>query len=49
VREANEAALQLINNYDGIKYTIGTDGLIELDEDSVLVARQEESKRLLQQ
>lgn len=49
VREANEAALQLINNYDGIKYTVGTDGLIELDEDSVLAARQEESKRLLQQ
>lgn len=49
VREANEAALQLINNYDGIKYTVGTDGLIELDEDSVLTARQEESKRLLQQ
>lgn len=49
VREANEAALQLINNYDGIKYTVGTNGLIELDEDSVLTARQEESKRLLQQ
>lgn len=49
VREANEAALQLINNYDGIKYTVGNDGLIELDKDSVLAAQQEKSKQLLQQ
>lgn len=49
VREANEAALQLINNYDGIKYTVGNDGLIELDKNSVLAAQQEKSKQLLQQ
>ena len=49
VREANEAALQLINNYDGIKYTVGNDGLIELDKDSVLAAQQQKSKQLLQQ
>lgn len=48
VREANDAALELINNYDGIKYSVNSDGLIELDEDSVLEARKEESKRLLQ-
>lgn len=48
VREANDAVLELINNYDGIKYSVNSDGLIELDEDSVLEARKEESKRLLQ-
>ena len=33
--EANEKALELINNYEGLRYTVNSDGLIEIDKESL--------------
>jgi hypothetical protein len=38
---ANEAAFDLINNYEGLSYTINADGLVEIDKESLETVRTE--------
>lgn len=38
--EANAAALELIQNYNNLKYSINSEGLIEIDEDSLKQAQE---------
>jgi hypothetical protein len=43
---ANEAAFDLINNYEGLTYTINADGLVEIDKDSLETVQTEQLKAL---
>lgn len=44
--EANEKALELINNYEGLEYTIDENGLINIDEDSLRELQTQKSKEV---
>ena len=44
--KANEAAYDLINNYEGLSYTINTDGLVTIDKESLETIQQEQLKNL---
>jgi hypothetical protein len=35
VLKANEAAMELLNTYEGLTYSVGADGLITIDEQSL--------------
>lgn len=43
---ANEAAYELINKYDDLKYTVNADGLVTIDEDSLKEAQEKQLKSL---
>ena len=43
---ANEAAFDLINNYEGLTYTINADGLVEIDKESLETVQKEQLKTL---
>lgn len=46
ITEANEKALELINNYEGLEYTIDENGLINIDEDSLRELQTQKSKEI---
>ena len=46
ITEANEKALELINNYEGLEYTIDENGLINIDEDSLRELQTQKSKEV---
>ena len=43
---ANEAAYELINKYDDLKYTVNADGLVTIDEDSLKEVQEKQLKSL---
>lgn len=46
ITEANEKALELINNYEGLEYIIDENGLINIDEDSLRELQTQKSKEV---
>ena len=48
VREANDAALELIKNNHDLKYSVDDNGLINIDKKSLESAQKENSEKLLQ-
>lgn len=44
--KANDAAMQLLNTYKDLQYTINSEGLIEIDANSLLQAQKAELERL---
>ena len=45
--EANEKASELINNYDGLQYSVNSDGLIEIDENSLKEIQNQELEKVV--
>ena len=46
VLKANEAAMKLLDTYDELNYTVDSDGLITINEDSLNKVKQQELKQL---
>jgi hypothetical protein len=46
VLKANEAAMELLNTYDNLQYTVDADGLIIIDEDSLNRAKEAQLETL---
>lgn len=43
---ANEAAYELLNNYEGLSYTVNADGLVTIDEDSLKAVQEQQLQSL---